>query len=73
MTCVRAHPFLVSRVSFSWTWAKEVYKKGGLSFCKVEFGIWRQEKCICSGLCVHWSVLHGALSDSCGYIWVLFA
>lgn len=27
MTCVRAHPFLVSRVSFSWTWAKEVYKK----------------------------------------------
>lgn len=37
MTCARAHPFLVSCVSFSWTWAKEVYKKGGLSFCKVEF------------------------------------
>lgn len=27
MTCVSAHPFLVSRVSFSWIWAKEVYRK----------------------------------------------
>lgn len=72
MTLASAHPFLVSRGVFFLDLGQGGVQKDGLFSCKV-FGIWRQEECICYGLCVHWGSLHGALSDSCVYIWLLFA